>query len=254
MKTSLLVAGWLTYRAAADITLSDLQPIAEFSNTCTQAYSTPIKKCDNVHFAPIGDLSFATCTRDCLNELNSLATTLQRACQSDGVKPGTIIAHAFQGDLGNWLCATGPYASATPTPISTGTATNAKATSTKTTVSSSSTQSSSSSSSVSTTSATDTATESSSTESSSTQESTTEGTSTSATSVTSTSTSSSVTSSSASSTFSRSSTPASGVGQPAQTPFDSTPFDQLAFSSEAGHILTSAVVGTMLLGLIICIG
>lgn len=187
-----LFIGYLAYLTAAEFTLSDLQPIAQFSDSCSEAYNTPIVNCTYVSFAPFQEQ--ATCSRKCLNELNALVPIIQSGCQNDGVRPDTVIAHAFQGDLANWLCGSGDYATTSAT-VASGTATNAKATMT-------STESSTSTSS---------ATEASTTSSTITPSSTT------------LLTSSSRTSSSASS---RSSPTQNNVG-------DSTPFDQTVGANDS---------------------
>lgn len=196
----------------ADISLSDLQPIAEFSDSCTEAYETSIKNCDGASFAPFS--SNVACSKDCKNELNSLSAKIQQACRGDGVKPNTVIAHAFQGDLSNWLCATGAFSTSSAS-LKSGTATNALASKTS---SSSASQSSNSSSS--------TEMRSSSSSQSSTSTSITSSTSSSVAASTKLSTSS--TRSSA--------VPSSAQARPAPTRnMDSTPFDQTVAASGASR-------------------
>lgn len=205
MQFLILLVGYIALLASASISLTDIQPITLFSTSCTGAYDTSIQNCDSARFAPLS--SFSVCTQDCYNELNSLATKIQRACQDQGVKPDTVMAHAFKGDLGDWLCGSGAYATS-PAVLATGTATNAKATTSSSASSASSTASITSSSS-------SNSTTSSSTSSSNAQPQST-STLTSSASLTSTST---LSPSSTSSTGSIP-RPGSGIG-------DSTPFDQV---------------------------
>lgn len=221
MQLLFLLTGYMAFVATATITLVDLQPIALFSDSCAEAYSTPILNCDYTMFAPFdGD---STCSRACMTELNTLAGSIQKACQTDGVKPNTVIAHAFQGDLANWLCARGTFSTQQPTVVS-GTATNAKATST--TAASTST----------TTSMSTTAQDSSSTDdSSTTTESTSESTTLSSNSTSSMFTTFSTTTTSIIATTSHAAS-SSTSSRPKQTSNfigDSTPFDQTAFANYA---------------------
>lgn len=212
MQILLLLAAYMACFVAADFTLSQLQPIADFSFSCTEAYNIEIQNCDNTVFAPFD--GEANCSQACLNELNTLASTLQRACQADGVKPNTVIAHAFQGDLANWLCAQGTYSTQVPT-VASGTATNAKAT-TFTAAASTSTSSSS-------------AAASSSSESSSSSTSSQSSESSISTTF-STTTTTSVMSTPAPSP---SSTTSSKPKQTSHTIGDSTPFDQTVYNDFA---------------------
>ena len=82
MQFLILLVGYIALLASASISLTDIQPITLFSTSCTGAYDTSIQKCDSARFAPLS--SFSVCTQDCYDELNSLATKIQRACQDQG--------------------------------------------------------------------------------------------------------------------------------------------------------------------------
>ena len=105
-----LVWAYFALLSSAGITLSNFQAIVDFSNACTSAYNTPIQNCDGNLFAPFNN--HVACSSNCYNELNSLVSTIQSACQTAGVIPNTVMAHAFQGDLAQWMCGQGTYASA----------------------------------------------------------------------------------------------------------------------------------------------
>lgn len=220
MQLLFLLIGYMVFVATATISLVDLQPIALFSDSCAEAYSTPILNCDNTMFAPFdGDSS---CSRACMTELNTLAGTIQKACQTDGVKPNTVIAHAFQGDLANWLCARGTFSTQQPTVVP-GTATNAKATSTTAAAASTTT-------SISTTAQDSSTTGDSSTTTNSTSQSMTQSSSSSSSVVTTFST---TTTSITATTRQVASSTSSKPRQTSNFVGDSTPFDQTVFANFA---------------------
>lgn len=225
----------LVFLVKADMSLSDLQPIAEFSDSCTETYETSIKNCDSARFAPF--TSSATCSKDCKNELNSLSGKIQQACRGDGVKPNTVIAHAFQGDLANWLCASGVF-STSSAPLKSGTATNALATKTSSISSSSS------------------ASEPASTSSSSETESSTNTQQSTSSSLVSTTSTSLIVSSTLSTSATRASVGSSSTrSQPLPTrSFDSTPFDQTVVANSQNQLLVEILIPALSAVLCICVG
>lgn len=87
------------YLSLAHFSLSDLQPIAGFSDACTQAYETPFTECTLSDFY-VG----STCSPQCIAYLEALTTLLNDECRGIIAYPNTLIGMFFKKTAIKKLC------------------------------------------------------------------------------------------------------------------------------------------------------
>ena len=75
---------------ASTITLSKFQPVTGFSEECTNTYNTPLSACTALDFA-----DGRPCSQSCIMFLDTLTTTIQKACQGTKVHPDTLMGMFF---------------------------------------------------------------------------------------------------------------------------------------------------------------
>ncbi|KAL8716619.1 MAG: hypothetical protein Q9225_006064 [Loekoesia sp. 1 TL-2023] len=83
----------------AHFSLSQLQPIAGFSDACTQAYNTPFTACSISDF-----YEEATCSAQCIAFLEGMTKLLNDDCKGITAFPNTLIGMFFQKTAVKKLC------------------------------------------------------------------------------------------------------------------------------------------------------
>jgi hypothetical protein len=73
-----------------DITLSHFQGVTGFSKSCTDTYNTPLSDCTSLDFDDGGQ-----CSDSCIDFLDELTATIQKACQGAKAYPTTLIGLFF---------------------------------------------------------------------------------------------------------------------------------------------------------------
>lgn len=76
--------------AASTITLSRFQPVSGFSQECTDTYNTPLSACTALDFA-----NGQPCSKSCIDFLDNLTATIQKACQGTKVNRDTLMGKFF---------------------------------------------------------------------------------------------------------------------------------------------------------------
>ncbi|KAL8997456.1 MAG: hypothetical protein Q9188_006319 [Gyalolechia gomerana] len=94
----------------AHFSLSDLQPIAGFSDVCTQAYDSPLTDCTISDFY-VG----ATCSPKCIAYLEAITKLLNDECRGITAFPDTLIGMFFQKTAIKKLCPNVGITTVTPT-------------------------------------------------------------------------------------------------------------------------------------------
>ncbi|KAI4180021.1 MAG: hypothetical protein L6R41_007505 [Letrouitia leprolyta] len=87
------------YLSFAHFSLSDLQPIAGFSEACTQAYEAPLTECTISDFY-VG----ATCSPQCVAYLEAITKLLNDECRGIIAYPNTLIGMFFKKTAVKRLC------------------------------------------------------------------------------------------------------------------------------------------------------
>jgi hypothetical protein len=93
LHTRFLGLYWILGRVLAttnDITLSNFQSVTGFSKACTDAYNTPLSACTTLDFDEGGH-----CSDLCIDFLDELTATIQKACQGAKAYPKTLIGMFF---------------------------------------------------------------------------------------------------------------------------------------------------------------
>ncbi|KAL9594748.1 MAG: hypothetical protein Q9219_006860 [cf. Caloplaca sp. 3 TL-2023] len=83
----------------AHLSLSELQPIAGFSDACTAAYNTPLTPCTISDF-----YEGATCSAQCIAFLEAMTKLLNDDCRGTTAFPNTLIGMFFQKTAVKRLC------------------------------------------------------------------------------------------------------------------------------------------------------
>lgn len=88
---------------ATFLTLSQFQQISGFSDTCCDAYNTPLTKCAQTDFE-----HGRSCSNNCIEQLEQVSTLLNTACKGTKAYPNTLIGMFFEaGSVGvSALCPT----------------------------------------------------------------------------------------------------------------------------------------------------
>ena len=81
------------------ISLSQFQTIADFPDTCTQAYNSQINGCTASDF-----INGNPCSTGCMNGLQAITTLIDTACAGSQADPTTLIGMFFIGKGINALC------------------------------------------------------------------------------------------------------------------------------------------------------
>ncbi|KAI4170628.1 MAG: hypothetical protein LQ343_004860 [Gyalolechia ehrenbergii] len=111
MRASILSAILLNANLSlAQFSLSDLQPIAGFSDVCTQAYDSPLTDCTIADFY-VG----ATCSPKCIAYLEAITKLLNDECRGITAFPDTLIGMFFQKTAIKKLCPNVGITTVTPT-------------------------------------------------------------------------------------------------------------------------------------------
>lgn len=84
--------------ATTAITLDQFQPITGFSQTCVNAYNTPLSGCT------ASDFSAGSCSTTCIAFLEALTMIINQKCDGTGAAPDTLIASFFQSQGTAALC------------------------------------------------------------------------------------------------------------------------------------------------------
>jgi hypothetical protein len=93
LHTRFLGLYWMLGRVLAttnDITLSNFQSVTGFSKVCTDTYNTPLSACTTLDFDEGGH-----CSDLCIDFLDELTATIQKACQGAKAYPKTLIGMFF---------------------------------------------------------------------------------------------------------------------------------------------------------------
>ncbi|KAI4122349.1 MAG: hypothetical protein LQ338_005864 [Usnochroma carphineum] len=88
-----------TAQSLANYSLTQLQPIAGFSDACTQAYETPLTACTVSDF-----YEGATCSAQCIAFLEAMTKLLNEECKGITTFPNTLIGMFFQKTAVKKLC------------------------------------------------------------------------------------------------------------------------------------------------------
>ncbi|KAI4204486.1 MAG: hypothetical protein LQ350_001036 [Teloschistes chrysophthalmus] len=91
----------LAHQGLADFSLSQLQPIAGFSDACTEAYNTPLTDCTISDF-----YRASSCSPQCVASLEARTIQLNKECRGTTAFPNTLIGMFFQKTAVEKLCAT----------------------------------------------------------------------------------------------------------------------------------------------------
>ncbi|KAK4694792.1 hypothetical protein P7C71_g2850, partial [Lecanoromycetidae sp. Uapishka_2] len=96
--SSILAILILAPSLTAAITLSTFQPISGFSDTCNNAYNTPLNGCT------ASDFSTGDCSMSCISFLDALTKVLNADCTGTSAYPNTLIAAFFNSQGTQTLC------------------------------------------------------------------------------------------------------------------------------------------------------
>ncbi|KAL8727228.1 MAG: hypothetical protein Q9166_006192 [cf. Caloplaca sp. 2 TL-2023] len=89
----------LARQSLAHFSLTELQPIAGFSDACTQAYATPLTDCTTTDF-----YKGSTCSPKCIAFLEAMTTLLNDECRGTTAFPNTLIGMFFGKTAVEQLC------------------------------------------------------------------------------------------------------------------------------------------------------
>ncbi|KAI4272202.1 MAG: hypothetical protein L6R35_006489 [Caloplaca aegaea] len=90
---------FFTGRCLAHFSLTQLQPIAGFSNACTRAYETTFDECSLSDF-----YQGAVCSAQCVAYLEAMTTLLNDKCKGLTTYPNTLIGMFFENKAIKQLC------------------------------------------------------------------------------------------------------------------------------------------------------
>ncbi|KAL8686095.1 MAG: hypothetical protein Q9218_007352, partial [Villophora microphyllina] len=107
-----IIAGAVLFarEGLANFSLSQLQPIAGFSDMCTKAYNTPLTACTISDF-----YQGSTCSPQCVDFLEKMTKLLNQECKGTTAFPNTLIGMFFQKTAVQKLCATVSIVAVPPT-------------------------------------------------------------------------------------------------------------------------------------------